>query len=133
MVLFVHYLCILISSPNPGLSRYPKAAEGRDGGVVKTIEILQVQYMVSFVVGLIGELIQEVAQAFESFGVTVSDAAADGNAMGALTTGIFGTNTGLIYWINEKVFYVIENLPWCDLGQGLAIIEEGLHDHPPCP
>jgi len=98
-----------------------------------TIEVLQVQYLVSFIVGLVGELIQELAGAFESFGITVSDAAADGNVMAALTTGIFGTNSGLIYWINEKVFYVIENLPWCDLGQGLGQIVEGLLNPPPCP
>ncbi len=98
-----------------------------------TIEILQVQYLVSFITGLVGELIQELATAFGNFGVTVSDAAADGNTMAALTTGIFGTNSGLIYWINEKVFYVIENMPWCDLGGGLGQILQGLLDPPPCP
>ena len=74
------------------------------------IELLQVQYLVSFIVGLVGELVQEMSAAFASFGGTVSAAAADVNTMAALTTGIFGTDSGLIYWINEKVFYVIEGL-----------------------
>ena len=98
-----------------------------------TIEMLQVQYLVSFMVGLLGELIQELSVAFQNFGVTVADAAADGNAMAALTTGIFGTDSGLIYWINEKVFYVIENMPWCDLGSGLGHVVEGLLNPPACP
>jgi hypothetical protein len=97
------------------------------------VEVLQVQYLVSFIVGLVGELIQELAVAFENFGITVSLAASDNNTMAQLTTGIFGTDSGLIYWINEKVFYVIENLPWCDLGQGLGQIVEGLLNPPPCP
>ena len=97
------------------------------------IELLQVQYLVSFIVGLVGELIIEISDAFAAFGLTVSTAAADANTMAALTTGIFGTNSGLIYWINEKVFYVIENLPWCDLGQGLGQVVEGLLNPPACP
>jgi hypothetical protein len=97
------------------------------------IELLQVQYLVSFIVGLVGELIQELSAAFASFGVTVGNYAADAPTMAALTTGIFGSNGGLIYWINEKVFYVIENMPWCDLGQGLGILIENLLNPPPCP
>ena len=97
------------------------------------IEYLQVQFLVSFIVGLVGELIQELALAFENFGVTVSTYAADYNTMAALTTGIFGTDSGLIYWINEKVFYVIENMPWCDLGGGLGQIVNGLLNPPACP
>jgi hypothetical protein len=53
--------------------------------------------------------------------------------MAALTTGIFGTNGGLIYWINEKVFYVVENMPWCDLGGGLGVVVKGLMNPPACP
>ncbi len=90
------------------------------------IEILQVQYLVSFIVGLVGELIQELAGAFADFGATVSTYANDAGTMAALTTGIFGNDGGLIYWINEKVFYVIENMPWCDLGAGLGAIVYGL-------
>ena len=97
-----------------------------------TIELLQVQYLVSFMVGLVGELIQELSAAFASFGATVTTYAGDANTMAALTTGIFGTDSGLIYWINEKVFYVIENMPWCDLGGGLGNLVEGLLNPPPC-
>ncbi len=97
-----------------------------------TVENLQVQYLVSFMVGLLGELIQELSVAFQNFGVTVANSAADTNAMAALTTGIFGTDSGLIYWINDKMFYLIENMPWCDLGSGLGSVAYGLMN-PACP
>jgi hypothetical protein len=97
-----------------------------------TIESLQVQYLVSFIVGLVGELIVELSEAFNDFGLTVSSYAGNTTVMATLTTGIFGNDGGLIYWINEKVFYVIENMPWCPLGQGLGAIIEGLLN-PACP
>jgi hypothetical protein len=97
-----------------------------------TLENLQVQYLVAFMVGLLGELIQELSVAFQNFGVTVADLAADSNVMAELTTGLFGTNSGLIYWLNDKMFYVIENMPWCDLGNGLGGLAAGLMN-PACP
>jgi hypothetical protein len=96
------------------------------------VETLGVQYLVSFVVGLIVELIVELSEAFNDFGLTVSSYAGNATVMATLTTGIFGNDGGLIYWINEKVFYVIENMPWCALGQGLGAIIEGLLN-PACP
>ena len=40
--------------------------------------------------------------------------------MAKLTTGIFGSASGLIALVIDKVFWVISNLPWSDLGQGLG-------------
>ena len=93
---------------------------------------MQVTYLVQFIVGLVGELIQEIAAAIGNFGVTVTDAAGNLDVMVLLTNGIFGQNSGLIYWINNKVFYLISNMPWCDLGQGLGQLMEGLLNPPAC-
>jgi len=99
-----------------------------------TIDILQVQHLVSYVIGLIGTLVDDIGIAFNDFGATtVSSAAADSNAMPMLTTGIFGTHSGLIYWLNNKLFYLIENFPWCDFGQALSVLLRGLLDASPCP
>ena len=73
-----------------------------------------------------------MSAAFADFGVTVSTYAGDANTMAALTTGIFGTDSGLVYRIHEKVFYVAENMPWCDLGGGLGNPVEGRLNPPPC-
>jgi hypothetical protein len=89
-------------------------------------ECLPVQYLVAFVVGLIGDLITLIAPAVGEFGSHLLCASEDVDTMLALTTGIFGTNSGLIYWINNKVFYLIENMPWCELGAGLGGLLEGL-------
>lgn len=40
--------------------------------------------------------------------------------MAKLTTGIFGSASGLITLVIDKVFWVISNLPWDELGQGLG-------------
>lgn len=97
-----------------------------------TIEVMQVQYLVAFCVGLCGEFIQALGKAFADFGVTVCTYSGDGNAMAALTTGIFGTESGLIYWINGKLFWCIEHFPWSDMGQGLGQFMNGLLNPPPC-
>ncbi len=102
-------------------------------GIMPTLDILQVQHLVSYAMALVGDLVNEVSSGFSNFGSTVGQAAADANAMAMLTTGIFGTHSGLVYWINNKVFYLIENFPWCDLGQGLGVVLRGLINAPPCP
>ncbi len=91
-----------------------------------TVESLQVSHLVAFIVRLSGELLDALATAVADFAVIVTAAGSNGDAMANLTTGIFGTNSGLIYWINQKVFYLITNLPWGDLGTGLGELLRGI-------
>jgi len=76
----------------------------------------QVQYFVTFIVAFIGQMATEVGAAI---GDVFTSGALDNNAMMQLTTGIFGPQNGLIYWINEKVIWLLENLPYAALGDGL--------------
>ena len=96
------------------------------------LECLQVQHLVAFIVGLVGELIIEIGGMLTSFGGTVKTYGACADVMQSLTTGIFGTNDGLIYWINDKIFYLIREMPWCELGAGLGALLQGLQT-PACP
>ena len=50
--------------------------------------------------------------------------------MAKLTAGIFGSASGLITLVIEKVSWVISNLPWCDLGQGFRQFIEGILNLP---
>jgi len=100
--------------------------------MLPTIDVLQIQHLISFVTALLGDLVQDLGSAIGDFGTTVSAQAANPNVMAMLTTGIFGTDSGLIYWINEKVFWVIEHLPWCELGHGVGTLLRGLTSPPPC-
>ncbi len=90
------------------------------------LETLQVQYLVKFITNLLGDLVSLISGALVNFGAALSGYAADDVMMQELTTGIFGRNGGLIYWINEKVFYLIEELPWADLGDGLGDLIYGI-------
>ena len=95
------------------------------------MESLQVQYLVAFIVGLLGRLIELISGAMAVFGNDLITESKNTDTMAALTTGIFGTNSGLIYWINEKVFYLINHLPWETLGNGLGLLIEGILDPTP--
>ena len=75
----------------------------------------QVQYFVTFIVAFIGQIADAIGGVF-------IDGAMDNNAMMQLTTGIFGPQNGLIYWINEKVIWLLENLPYAALGDGLRAL-----------
>jgi hypothetical protein len=75
---------------------------------------------------MLGDLIGLLSGAMIEFGNHLICASEDVDTMLALTTGIFGTNSGLIYWINNKVIYLVENLPWCDLGGALGGLLNGL-------
>jgi hypothetical protein len=94
-------------------------------------ECLQIQYLVAFILRLMGEHEILMSQAWVTFGRHLICASEDADTMLALTTGIFGTNSGLIYWINNKVFYLIENMPWCELGAGLGGLIAGIQN-PAC-
>ena len=82
----------------------------------------QVQYLVAFITGLVGKLVGYLADAVSTFGGDVVTAAGNSDQMQALTTGIFGDQNGLIYWINEKVFFVLRELPYSEIGLGLKAI-----------
>ncbi len=89
-------------------------------------ESLQVQFLVAFIVQMLGQLGGYIADALGFFAGDLVLAGADESVMANLTTGIFGTESGLIYWINDKVFYLITNLPWAELGTGLGALIDGI-------
>ena len=59
--------------------------------------------LVTYVVGLIGEILSAVGTAF-------TDGAQSAAKMNFLTIGIFGENGGLIYWCNEKLLWMLEQI-----------------------
>jgi len=91
-----------------------------------TVSNFQVQYLVSFITGLVGDLVNLIAGSIATFGTHVTIASGNADLMANLTSGIFGTQNGLIYWINDKVFYVLEKLPYTEIGAGLNQIVHGL-------
>ena len=93
---------------------------------------MEVGHLAAFIVGMIGEMFGEVFAGLTNFSDWLTTTGGDVAAMDNLTIGIFGTTDGLIYWINNLVFYIIENLPWCDLGQGLGQLIEGILNPPTC-
>jgi hypothetical protein len=94
--------------------------------MIPTLSNFQVQYLVQFITGLVGKLIELLSGAVGDFGVEVTTQAQNTTTMAALTSGIFGPENGLIYWINDKVFYVLENLPYTALGLGIKEIVTAL-------
>ena len=95
------------------------------------IESLQVQYLVAFVVQMLGQLTGYIADAFGYFGADWVAAGADAGTMQNLTTGIFGRDSGIIYWINDKEFYVVSHLPWTELGTGIGALIDGILNYTP--
>jgi len=90
------------------------------------VELLQVQYLVAFIVKMLGQLTGYIADALGFFAVDLVAAGADAGTMQNLTTGIFGTNSGLILWMNDKVFYMVEFMPWTDLSFGLGCLLDSI-------
>ena len=90
------------------------------------VEILQVQYIVAFTVQMLGKLTGYIGDAIGFFGGDLVIAGQDAGTMQNLTTGIFGTNSGLILWMNDKVFYMTENMPWTDLAFGLGCLLDSI-------
>ena len=60
-------------------------------------------YLVQFIKDLIGEILSNWGHAW-------TDSAANPFHMKVLTIGIFGENGGLIYWCNEKLLWLLENI-----------------------
>jgi conserved repeat domain len=58
---------------------------------------------IEYVVGLIGAILSAVGSA-------IGATAADAGSMFDLTVGIFGENGGLIYWLNEKMLWMLEQV-----------------------
>ena len=61
------------------------------------------QYLVVYILGLIGDIATAI-------GDTISADAADSVVMYDLTLGIFGENGGLIYWLNDKLLWLMEQI-----------------------
>ena len=59
--------------------------------------------LVMYIVGMIGEHLDGAGRAF-------TDSAADSLQMNELTIGIFGEQGGLIYWCNEKLLWLMEQI-----------------------
>jgi len=51
-----------------------------------------------------------VGDIMTAIGDAISATAVDTGAMYDLTLGIFGENGGLIYWLNEKLLWLMENI-----------------------
>ena len=66
--------------------------------------------LTGFIIGLVGEVLDEIGIMLASLGATFSGYASDPLVVGALNLGIFGENGGLIYWLNEKVLWLIGEL-----------------------
>ncbi len=66
--------------------------------------------LTGFIIGLVGEILAEVGTMVGNLGATFGLYAEDPLVVGALNLGIFGENGGLIYWLNEKVLWLIGEL-----------------------
>jgi len=62
-----------------------------------------VRYLVVYIMGLIGDITTAI-------GDTISTDAADAGVIYDLTIGVFGENGGLIYWLNDKLLWLMEQL-----------------------
>ena len=71
---------------------------------------MQVQSLVAFIVEDMGLLIGLLSNAMADFGGYTMAGAEDSGKMASLTTGIFGTTDGLIYWMKNDLFYLVNNL-----------------------
>ncbi len=61
------------------------------------------KFLVMWITGIIGGF-------FEGIGKAFTDSAANPLQMNDLTLGIFGEQGGLIYWCNEKLLWLIEQI-----------------------
>ena len=65
---------------------------------------VDLQLLMTYIVGLIGTILDSVGSAFAA-------GAANGQGeMLLLTNGIFGENGGLIYWCNQKLLWLLEQI-----------------------
>jgi len=71
---------------------------------------MQVQGLVAFIVQDIGRLIELLSGGMVTFGQDTVLAGGNYSKMEQLTNGIFGTTDGLIYWMKNDLFYLVNNL-----------------------
>ena len=64
---------------------------------------IDVQGLVAYITDIVGSIMSAIGGVFTS-------SAADGAAMTQLTVGIFGEQGGLIYWCNEKLLWLMEQI-----------------------
>jgi hypothetical protein len=76
-----------------------QAAQGQQAGS----DLGDLEKFVQYVVGLIGAIVSAIGSA-------IGATAADAGAMNNLSLGIFGENGGLIYWLNEKILWMLEQV-----------------------
>ena len=62
-----------------------------------------VTLFVTFMVGLAGDIVTAIGHSFQ-------EGAANPLYNKILTIGIFGENGGLIYWLNEKLLWMMEQI-----------------------
>ncbi len=60
--------------------------------------------------GLVAYIVDIVGSIMTSIGGVFSTSAGDAAAMTQLTMGIFGEQGGLIYWCNEKLLWLMEQI-----------------------
>ncbi len=65
--------------------------------------------LVEYIVDIVGSIMSAIGGVFSS-------SAAEPAAMTTLTIGIFGENGGLIYWLNEKMLWMLEQQILAGLG-----------------
>lgn len=94
--------------------------------MIPEIEVLQVQFLVKFAVALWGDLLRELGSAVSNLGADIVAESQNAQAMAELTTGIFGTDSGLLYWLNDLMFDIVTRLPYCDIGIGALSLQGGL-------
>lgn len=94
--------------------------------MIPEIEVLQVQFLVKFAVALWGDLLRELGSAVSNLGADIVAESQNAQAMAELTTGIFGTDSGLLYWLNDLMFDIVTRLPYSDIGIGVLSLQGGL-------
>ena len=81
---------------------------------------MQVQGLVAFIVQDIGRLIELLSGAMVTFGGETVLAGSNYSKMEQLTNGIFGTTDGLIYWMKNDLFYLVNNLGTVEMAAKFA-------------
>lgn len=77
---------------------------------------MQVQGLVEFAVQEMGHLITLISGAMVTYGQDMEAGGAMYSVnMERLTNGIFGTTDGLIYWMKNDLFYLVNNLGTADM------------------
>lgn len=74
------------------------------------IEVMQVEFVVKYVVELFGVIVDKLGGLISDVGADIVNASYDSSSMTELTTGIFGTDGGLLYWMNGYVVDLLAKL-----------------------